>query len=42
VRNPEAAEVDDLLAAAPEAAAKLKSRLFPEPYAIRWSGQKAQ
>ncbi len=42
VRNPEAAEVDDLLSAAPDAAAKLKSRLFPEPYAIRWSGQKAQ
>lgn len=42
VRNPEAAEVDGQLSAAPEAAAKLKSRLFPEPYAIRWSAQKAQ
>ena len=42
VKNPEAAEVDKLLGGAPDAAAKLKSRLFPEPYAIRWSGQKGQ
>ena len=39
VRKPEAAEVDKLLAAAPDSAAKLKSRLFAEPYAIHWSGK---
>jgi len=42
VRDPESAKVDAMLAAAPDAAAKLKSRLFPEPYAMRWSGQKGQ
>ena len=31
-----------LLNSAPEAAAKLKSRLFSEPYAIHWAAQKAQ
>ena len=42
VKNPQAAEVDKMLAAVPDAAAKLKSRLFAEPYAIRWSGRKGQ
>ncbi len=42
VRDPDSAAVDSLLASAPAAAAKLKSRLFSEPYAIRWGAQKAQ
>jgi hypothetical protein len=42
VRDPESSAVDALLASAPEPAAKLKSRLFSEPYAIRWGAQKAQ
>ena len=42
VRDPELSAVDTLLGAAPEAAAKLKSRLFSEPYAIRWAAQRAQ
>ena len=41
VHDPKSAAVDALLAATPEAAAKLKSRLFSEPYALRWSPQKA-
>jgi hypothetical protein len=41
VHDPQSAEVDALLAAAPEAAAKLKSRLFSETYTLRWSLQKA-
>ncbi len=42
VRDPESAEVDGLLSSAPGPAEKLQSRLFSEPYAIRWSAQKAQ
>ena len=42
VRDPGSAAVDKLLSAAPDAAAKLKSRLFSEPYAIHWAVQKAQ
>ncbi len=42
VHDPEAAAVDKLLAAVPEPADRLKSRLFSEPYAIRWSAQRAQ
>ena len=42
VHDPESAAVDNLLASVPESADKLKSRLFSEPYAIRWSGQEAQ
>jgi hypothetical protein len=42
VHDPGSAVVDKLLAAVSEPAAKLKLRLFTEPYAIRWSGQKAQ
>ena len=42
VRDPGSAAIDRLLASAPQAAAKLKSRLFSEPYAIHWATQKAQ
>jgi hypothetical protein len=42
VRDPSSAEVDKLLMSSPDAAAKLKSRLFSEPYAIHWAAQKAQ
>ncbi len=42
VRDPGSAAVDRLLTSAPQAAAKLKSRLFSEPYAIHWATQKAQ
>jgi hypothetical protein len=42
VRDPESAEVDQLLMSSPDAAAKLASRLFAEPYAIHWASQKAQ
>ena len=42
VHDAQSAAVDALLASAPEPAAKLKSRLFSEPYAIRWGAQKAQ
>ncbi len=42
VRNPEASAVDRALADAPLSAARLKFRLFAEPYAIHWSAQKAQ
>ena len=42
VRDPRSAVVDRLLNSAPGAAAKLKSRLFSEPYAIHWAAQKAQ
>ena len=42
VRDPRSAIVDRLLNSAPESAAKLKSRLFSEPYAIHWAAQKAQ
>jgi hypothetical protein len=42
VRNPEAAEVDKMLAAVPKVAAKLKFRLFAEPYAIHWSAHTAE
>ena len=42
VHDPELRVVDDLLGSTPGAAAKLKSRLFTEPYAIRWSAQKGE
>jgi hypothetical protein len=42
VRDPGSAAVDRLLNSAPESVAKLKSRLFSEPYAIHWAAQKAQ
>ena len=42
VHDPESSKVDDLLTSSPEAAAKLKSRLFSEPYAIHWAADKAQ
>jgi hypothetical protein len=42
VRDPSSAEVDKLLMSSPDAAAKLKSRLFSEPYAIHWAAQKVQ
>jgi len=42
VHDPESSKVDDLLKSSPEAAAKLKSRLFSEPYAIHWAADKAQ
>jgi hypothetical protein len=42
VRDPRSAEVDRLLTSTPEASAKLKSRLFSEPFAIRWAAQKPQ
>jgi hypothetical protein len=42
VHNPESSEVDELLMSSPEAASKLKSRLFSEPYAIHWAADKAQ
>jgi hypothetical protein len=42
VRDPGSAAVDRLLNSAPESAAKLKSRVFSEPYAIHWAAQKAQ
>jgi hypothetical protein len=35
-------EVDELLMATSEAAAKLKWRLFPESYSIHWAEEKAQ
>ncbi len=37
VHNPEATEVDKMLAAAPKVAAKLHFRLFPEIYANHWN-----
>jgi hypothetical protein len=42
VRDPASAEVDELLMSSPDAAAKLNSRLFAEPYAMHWASQKAQ
>jgi hypothetical protein len=42
VRDPKSAAVDVLLGAVEAPAAKLTSRLFTEPYALRWGGQKAQ
>jgi hypothetical protein len=42
VYNPASSQVDELLMESPEAAAKLKWRLFPEPYAIHWAADKAQ
>jgi hypothetical protein len=42
VHDPESSEVDDLLMSSPEAAVKLKLRLFSEPYAIHWAAGKAQ
>jgi hypothetical protein len=38
---PGAPQVDALLTENSEAAAKLKSRMFPEPYAIHWAEGKA-
>ena len=42
VYNPASSQVDELLMETSEAAAKLKWRLFPEPYAIHWAADKAQ
>jgi hypothetical protein len=42
VHDPASSEVDQLLMSSPEAAAKLKLRLFSEPYAIHWAADKAQ
>jgi hypothetical protein len=42
VYNPASSQVDALLTENSEAAAKLKWRLFPEPYAIHWAADKAQ
>ena len=42
VHDPASSKVDDLLMESPDAAAKLKSRLFSEPYAIHWAADKAQ
>jgi hypothetical protein len=42
VRDPASAEVDEFLKSSPDTAAKLKSRLFSEPYAIRWAAEKAR
>jgi hypothetical protein len=42
VHDPESSEVDDLLMSSPEAAVKLKLRLFSEPYAIHRAAGKAQ
>jgi hypothetical protein len=42
VYNPASSQVDELLTENSEAAAKLKWRLFPEPYAIHWAADKAQ
>jgi hypothetical protein len=39
--NPASSQVDALLMENSEAAAKLKWRLFPEPYAIHWAADKA-
>jgi hypothetical protein len=40
--NPASSQVDAPLMENSEAAAKLKWRLFPEPYAIHWAADKAQ
>jgi hypothetical protein len=42
VYNPASSQVDALLKATPEAAAKLEWRLFPETYSIHWAEEKAQ
>ncbi len=42
VYNPASSQVDQLLMDTSEAAAKLKWRLFPEPYAIHWAEEKAK
>jgi hypothetical protein len=42
VYNPASSQVDELLMETSEATAKLKWRLFPEPYAIHWAADKAQ
>lgn len=42
VHDKQAEAVDKLLAATVPAAAKLRARLFPEPFAVRWAGEKAQ
>jgi hypothetical protein len=42
VYNPGSSEVDALLMENSEPPAKLKWRLFPEPYAIHWAADKAQ
>jgi hypothetical protein len=42
VHDPASAEVDELLMSSPDAAAKLKARLFSEPYSIHWAADKAQ
>ena len=42
VHDPASSKVDELLMSSPDAAAKLKSRLFSEAYAIHWAVDKAQ
>jgi hypothetical protein len=42
VRDPKAAAVDRLLMSTPDVAAKLKFRLFSEPFAIHWASQRRQ
>jgi hypothetical protein len=42
VHDPSSAEVDKMLMSSPEVGAKLKFRLFPEPFAIHWAAQRAQ
>lgn len=42
VHDKTAATVDRLLASTPVTAARLKYRLFPEPYAVRWPSESAQ
>jgi hypothetical protein len=40
--DPQSAEVDRLLMSSPDAAAKLKYRLFSEIFAIHWANEKRQ
>jgi hypothetical protein len=42
VHDPSSAEVDKMLMSSPDVGAKLKFRLFPEPFAIHWAAQRAQ
>jgi len=40
--DPQSAEVDRLLMSSPDAAAKLKYRLFSEIFAIHWANERRQ
>jgi len=42
VHDPRSAEVDKMLMSNPDVGAKLKFRLFPEPFAIRWAEHRDQ